>query len=64
MAKIIQYVPLYSADTGRLQFGVGFPGIHVVLKYVAAIPEKICGKMNREVKNFERVFSPCILDRL
>ena len=36
----LQYVPLYSARTGRLQFGVGFPGIRVVLKYVAAISEK------------------------
>ena len=49
---------------GRLQFGMGFPGIRVVLKYVTAIPEKICGKMNREVKTFERVCSPCIFDRL
>ena len=60
----LQYVPPYSVRTGRLQFGVGFPGIRVVLKYVAAIPEKICGKMNREDKTFERVCSPFILDRL
>ena len=36
----VQYVPPYSARRGRLQFGMGFPGIRVVLKYVAAISEQ------------------------
>ena len=40
----LQYVPSYSVRPGRLQFGMGFPGICVVLKYVAAIPQKICGR--------------------